>query len=84
MVISLRTYSTVNLPLEKGLGATHSCDTKMSARVKLALDIDTERWEDIAVVCSSQCCFLYKQLKEGKDKITNLAVEKRAKRKENT
>ncbi|XP_050710731.1 uncharacterized protein LOC126995286 [Eriocheir sinensis] len=48
-----------------------------------ALDIDTERWEDIAADSSSWRSLLHKQLKEGEDKITNLAVEKRAKRKEN-
>ena len=46
-----------------------------------ALEIDSESWEDIAADRSSWCCLLHKQLKEGKEKITNEAIEKRTGRK---
>ena len=47
-----------------------------------ALNIIAEKWEDIAADRSSWRCLLHKQLKVGEDKITNKAIEKRAKRKE--
>ena len=46
-----------------------------------ALEIDPESWEDIAADRSSWCCLLHKQLKEGEEKITNEAIEKRIGRK---
>ena len=49
-----------------------------------ALEIDPESWEDIAADRSSWRCLLHKQLKEGEEKITNEAIEKRARRKEKT
>ena len=48
------------------------------------MEIDPESWEDIAADRSSWCCLLHKQLKEGEEKITNEAIEKRARRKEKT
>ena len=47
-----------------------------------ALEIDPKSWEDIAADRSSWRCLLHKQLKEGEEKITNEAIEKRARRKE--
>ena len=47
-----------------------------------ALEIDPENWEDIAADRSSWRCLLHKQLKEGEEKITNEAIEKRTRRKE--
>ena len=49
-----------------------------------ALEIDPESWEDIVVDRGSLRCLLHKQLKEGKEKITNKAIDKRARRKEKT
>ena len=42
-----------------------------------ALEIDPGSWEDIAANRSSWRCLLHKQLKEGEDKITNEAIEKK-------
>ena len=42
-----------------------------------ALEIDPESWEDIAADHSSLRCPLHKELKEGEEKITNIAIEKR-------
>ena len=49
-----------------------------------ALEIDPESWEDIAADRNSWCCLLHKQLKEGEEKITKEAIEKRIRRKEKT
>ena len=49
-----------------------------------ALEIDPESWEDIAADRSSWRCLLQKQLKEGGEKITNKATEKRTRRNEKT
>ena len=49
-----------------------------------ALEIDPESWEDIAADRSSWRCLLHKQPKEGEEKITNEAIEKRTRRKEKT
>ena len=49
-----------------------------------ALEIDPESWEDIAADRSSWRCLLHKQLKEGEEKITDEAIEKRTRRKEKT
>ena len=49
-----------------------------------ALEIDPESWEDIAADRSSWRCLLHKQLKEGEEKITNEAIERRTRRKEKT
>ena len=46
-----------------------------------ALEIDPKSWEDIAADRSSWRCLLHKQLKEGEEKITNEAIEKRTRRK---
>jgi len=48
------------------------------------LEIDPKSWEDIAVDPSSWRCLFHKQLKEGEEKITNEAIEKRTRRKEKT
>ena len=49
-----------------------------------ALEIDPKSWEDVAADRSSWRCLLHKQLKEGEEKITNEAIEKRTRRKEKT
>ena len=49
-----------------------------------ALEIDPGSWEDIAADRSSWGFLLHKQLKEGEEKITNEAIEKRARQKEKT
>jgi len=46
-----------------------------------ALEIDPKNWEDIAADRGSWHCLLHKQLKEGEEKITNEAIEKRTRRK---
>ena len=42
-----------------------------------ALEIDPESWEDVAADHSSLRCPLHKELKEGEEKIPNIAIEKR-------
>ena len=75
-----------NLPLANDSVAAHNsvryrnvCKQDMKA-----LEIDPESWEDIAADRSSWRCLLHKQLNEGEEKITNEAIEKRARRKEKT
>ena len=78
----LRTSSMENLPLANDpVGAQLMYKDGCKQDMK-TLEISPESWEDIAANRNSWRCLLHKQLKEGKEKVTNKAIKKRTRQKE--
>ena len=63
---------------KRSVGRPHLRYKDVCKRDMIALDINTESWEDVAAYRSRWRSILLRQLKMGEDKLRTLAEEKRA------